>query len=113
MFKGAYPSRKMPVPAYGPMTVVPIRVAANELEAILTKTEIAKTKKFRPRLEAMADEGRAVELEITEWSRVVLALCGSTVDGESGRKPLLVIATKIANQLAEALEIDGPPLLVK
>jgi hypothetical protein len=55
MLKGAYPSRKVAVPSYDPMTVMPIQLTADELEAILTKTTIAKTKKLRPRLEAMAD----------------------------------------------------------
>ena len=58
------------------MTVVPIHLAADELEAILTKTDIAKTKKLRPRLEAMAAEDKTIELDINDWSRVVLALCG-------------------------------------
>lgn len=42
------------------MTVVPIHLAADELEAILTETTIAGTKKLRPRLEAMAAEGKAI-----------------------------------------------------
>jgi hypothetical protein len=108
MFKGAYPSRKVPVPAYDPTTVVPVRLAADELEAILTKTEIATAKKFRPRLEAMAAEGRATELDINDWSTVLLALCGPKVDEESVRRHLLGIARRIASQLAEALGIDGP-----
>jgi hypothetical protein len=110
MFKGAYPSRKAPVPSYDPMTVVPIHLTAAELEAILTKTEIAKTKKRWPRLEAMAAEGKTLDLDINDWSRVVLALCGPRVDEEAIRKHLLKIAAKIANQLAEALGIDPPSL---
>ena len=43
MWKGAYPSRKVAVPLYDPTTVVPIQLTAEELEAILTKTEITKT----------------------------------------------------------------------
>ncbi len=58
MFKGAYPSREAPVPLYDPETIVPIRLAAEELETILTQTHIAKTKKLRPRLEAMAAKAR-------------------------------------------------------
>ena len=108
MWKAAYPSRKVAVPLYDPTTVVPIQLTADELEAILTKTEIAKTKKLRPRLEAMAVEGRAVELDIHEWSRVLLALCGGRTKKTAGRKRLLGMATKIANHLAEALEIDPP-----
>lgn len=77
MSKGAYPSRKVAVPSYDPMTVVPIHLAADELEAILTETTIAGTKKLRPRLEAMAAEGKAIELDIHDWSKVLLALCGT------------------------------------
>ena len=109
MFKGAYPSRKVAVPAYDPMTVVPVCLAADELEAIFTKTEIAKTKKLRPGIEAMAADGKAVELDINEWSRIVLALCGSGGNEVSVHRHLLKIGTRIANQLAEALDIDGPP----
>jgi len=110
MFKGAYPSRKVAVPSYDPMAVVPIHLTAAELEAILTKTEIAKTKKLRPRLEAMAAEGKTIDLDINDWSKVVLALCGPRVDEEAIRKHLRKIATRIANQLAEALGIDPPSL---
>ena len=54
MFKAAFPSRKNPDPSYDPDTSVAISLTAEELEAILTKTRIAKTKKLRPRMEAMA-----------------------------------------------------------
>ena len=113
MFKGAYPSRTNPVPSCAPDTSVAISLAVDELEAILTKTEISTTKKLRPRLEAMAAEGKPIELAIPEWSRVVLALCGPKVDGELTRKHFLGIARRIANQLAEALKIDGPPSPLK
>ena len=108
MWKGAYPSRKVAVPLYDPTTVVPIQLTAEELEAILTKTEIAKTKKLRPTLEAMAVEGRVVELDIHEWSRVLLALCGGRTKEAAGHKSLLGMAKRIASNLAEALEIDPP-----
>jgi len=110
MCKGAYPSRKVSVPLYDPTTVVPIQLTADEVESILTKTEIAKTKKLRPRLEAMAVEGRAVELDIQEWSRVLLALCGGRMKKTAGRNRLLGMAKRIANDLAEALGIDPPSL---
>ncbi len=109
MFKGAFPSRNNTTPAYDPITAVPIRLAADELEAILTKTDIARTKKFRPRLEAMAAENKTIDLDITEWSRIILALCGTRVKEESVRKHLLGIARGIGIQLAEALGIDPPP----
>ena len=83
MFKGAYPRQNAPVPSYDPMTIVPIRLAADELDAILTKTRIAKTKKLRPRMEAMAAEGKTIDLEVTEWSGIILALCGTKVKDES------------------------------
>lgn len=67
MFKGAYPSRKVAVPLYDSMTVVPIRLTAYELEAILTKTEIAKTKKLRPQLETMATEGK----KTIDWTSTI------------------------------------------
>ena len=108
MSKGAYPSRKRAVPLYGPMTFVPIQLTAAELEAILTKTEIAKTKKLRPRLESMAAEGKAIELDINDWSRVLLALCGGRMKKTVGHKHLLGIARKIASHLAEVLGIDPP-----
>jgi hypothetical protein len=109
MFKAAFPSRKNPVPPYDPDTSVAISLTAEELDAILTKTEIAKTKKLRPRLEAMAAEGTIIDLEITEWSDIILALCGSGTDEEPTAGRLQGIARKIAGQLAEQLGIDPPP----
>ena len=41
-----------------------ISLTAGELDSILTKTNIAKTKKLRPRLEAMAAEGKPIELDV-------------------------------------------------
>lgn len=110
MSKGAYPSRKVAVPLYDPMTVVPIQLTAEELEAILTKTEIARTKKLRPGLEAMAAEGKAIKLDINDWSSVLSALCRTTVKETPVRKHLLGIATRIANHLAKGLGIDAPSL---
>ena len=108
MWKGAYPSRKVAVPVYNSTTVVQIQLTAEELEVILTQTEIAETKKLRPKLEAAAVEGRFVELDIHEWSRVLLALCGGGTEKTAGRKRPLGMAKKIANHLAEALEIAPP-----
>lgn len=113
MFKGAYPSRENPAPVYDPGTIVSLRLSADELKAILTRTRIAKTKKLRPRLEAMAAKGEAIELDITVWSSVVSALCGPTVDVAAVRKQMLKMATRIANQLAEALNIEPPKFLSK
>ena len=86
MFKAAFPSRKNPSPPYDPDTSVAISLTADELDSILTKTDIAKTKKLRPRLEAMAAmaaEGKPIELDIMEWSSVLLPLCGARVKEES------------------------------
>src|SRR5208283_2256298 len=83
MFKAAFPSRKNPAPPYDPDTSVAISLTAEEPGAILTKTEIAKTKKLRPRLEAMAAERKPIELDVMEWSSVLLPLCGARVQGES------------------------------
>jgi hypothetical protein len=113
MSKGAYPSRNAPAPLYDPTTTVSIHLAADELEPILTRTDIAKTKKLRPRLEAMAAEGKNTELNITDWSCVVLSLCGAKGDKQWSHKHLLRLATRIANQLAEALKIDPPDFSVK
>ena len=110
MCKGAYPSRGVADPPYGPMTVVAIPLTAEELEAILTKTEIGNTKKLRPRLEAMAAGGQAIELGIHDWSRVLLALCGARTSPARVGKHLLRIARKIAKHLADALGIDAPSL---
>ena len=110
MSKEACPSREVAVPSYDPMTVVPIHLAADELEAILTETTIARTKKLRPRLEAMAAEGKAIELDIHDWSKVLLALCGTRAREKAVCKHSLGIARRIADHLAEALGIDAPSL---
>jgi len=110
MWKGAYPSRKVAVPLYDPATVVSIQLAAKELEVILVETEIAKTKKLHPKLESAAAEGRGVELDIHEWSRVLLAFCGGRTKNTTDRRVLLGMARRIADNLADALGIDPPVL---
>jgi hypothetical protein len=110
MWKGAYPSRKVGDRLYDPTTVVSVQLTADELQAILTKTEIATTKKLRPRFEAMTAEGRGAKLDIHEWSRVLLALCGGRTKEGAGRKHLLGMAKRIATHLAEALGIDPPTM---
>ncbi|NQU20919.1 MAG: hypothetical protein HQ567_06515 [Candidatus Nealsonbacteria bacterium] len=107
MLKGAYPKRHAPVPSYDPMTTVSIHLTAEELRAIITETDIAKTKKLRPRLEAVVEAER-VDLSVDEWGTVCFALCGVRAKGVRVGKHLLRIAIKIANRLAEALDIDGP-----
>jgi hypothetical protein len=55
--KAAYASRKVAVPSNSPATLAPIQLTADELEAILTRPQIATTKKLRPRLEALGIDG--------------------------------------------------------
>jgi hypothetical protein len=110
MFKEACRHREATVPSYDLMTVVPVHLTADDVAAILTQTRIARTKKLRPRLEAMAAEEATIDLEINEWSSVMLALCGPDREHESVHRHLLRIAMRIANQLAEALGIDQPRL---
>ena len=110
MSKGAYPSRKTAIPTYDPTTVVSIHLTAEELEVSLTQTHIAKTKKLRPRLEMMAAQGTSVDLDINDWSRILLALCGTRSKEVSFPKYQLRTATRIANQLSDALGIASPVL---
>ena len=107
MLKGAYPKRHAPVPSYDPMTTVSIHLATEELRAIITETDIARTKKLRPRLEVVV-AGERVDLSVDEWGTVCFALCGSRTKEVQVSKHLLGIAVRIANRLAEALDIDGP-----
>lgn len=106
--RGAYPSPKAPVAPYAPETIVPIRLKADELEAILTKTVIATSEELRPRLEAMAAEGTTIDLNVNEWSCILLALSGLKIDEESDREHLVDIGRDIAARLAETLGIDPP-----
>jgi len=110
MCKGAYPSRKVTVPAYEPTTIVPVHLTADELETILTQTSIANTKKLRPRLEVIAAEGTSSDLDIHEWSRILLALCGTQSKEMAVRNQRLGMATRIAHHLADALGIAPPSL---
>ncbi len=107
MLKGAYPKRHVPVPPYDPMTTVSIHLTAEELRATITETDIARTKKLRPRLEAVVEAER-VDLSVDEWGTVCFALCGVRAEDVRLGKHLLRTAIKIANRLAEALDIDGP-----
>jgi hypothetical protein len=107
MSKGAYPRRNAPAPSYDPMTNVSIALTAEELQAIITETRIANTKRVRPRLEAVA-EGKATDLSVDEWGTVCLALCGAKTEDAQVRKHLLCTALRIANGLAGALDIAAP-----
>jgi hypothetical protein len=57
-----------------------------DTEAILPQTDIANTKKLRPRLESMAAEGKAIERDIHAWSMALLALRGARAKKMSVRK---------------------------
>jgi hypothetical protein len=111
MLKAGYPSlRKGILEAYDPMSTVAIPLTADEWQTILTQTDVARTKKFRPRLEAVAAMEQAADLTVDEWGRIMLALCGRGASREPGvRKYLLMLAERIATCLSEALPIDGPP----
>lgn len=108
MCRGAYPPHKVAVPSYDPLSIVSIHLGADDLEAILTKTTISRTNKLRQRLETMATEDKAIELDVNAWTKLLLALCGASVEEMPVRKHLLGIARRIAEDLAEALGIDAP-----
>ena len=55
----------------------------------------------------MAAEGKAIDLDINDWSTVLLALCGARVKEVPVHKHLLGIARRIADDLAQALGIDA------
>ena len=89
------------------MSTVAIQLTLDEIEAILTKTDIARTKKLRPRLEAMVSAQQDLDLSIHEWGRVIFSLCGAKQEAHVC-KQLMKIARKIAERLSEVLGI-GPP----
>ena len=108
MLKAGYPSAGKGTPAaYDPLSTVVIHLTPDEIDAILTKTDIAKTKKLRPRLEAMVSAQQDVDLSVSEWGRVISSL-SVTKQETHVRKQLMTIARKIANHLSEVLGIDTP-----
>lgn len=104
MMKAAYPSaRQETSPSYDPMTKVVIRLTAEERQAILAETRIAKTKKLRPRLEAVVGAGQDLDLTVHEWGMVCLALCEAMVHSKAKiSRHLLQIAKKIIYDMSEA-----------
>lgn len=109
MLKAGYPSARKGTPAaYDPMSTVAVHLTPDEIEAVLTKTDIARTKKLRPRLEAMVSAQQDLDLPIHEWGRVIFSLCGAKQEAHVC-KQLISIARKIAKSLSEALDIDAPP----
>ena len=108
MLKAGYPSARKGTPAaYDPMSTVAIHLTPGEIEAILTKTDIARTKKLKPRLEAMGEAQQDVDLSVSEWGRVIFSLCGAKGEAKV-HKELSIVARKIAEHLSEALSIDPP-----
>jgi hypothetical protein len=108
MLKAGYPSARKGTPAaYDPLSPVAIPLTLDEIEAILTQTGATRTKKLRPRLEAMREEQREAELSVHEWGRVISSLCVAKQDARI-QKQLMKIARKIAERLSEVLGI-GPP----
>ena len=108
MLKAGYPSARKGTPAaYDPLSTVVIHLTPDETEAILTKTDIAKTKKLRPRLEAMVSAQQDFDLSILEWGRVISSLCVAKQEAHVS-KQLMTIARKIAQDLSEVLSIDAP-----
>lgn len=109
MLKAGYRSTRKGTPAtYDPMSTVAVHLTPDEIEAILTKTDIARTKKLRPRLEAMVSAQQDLDLPIHEWGRVIFSLCGAKQEAHVC-KQLISIARKIAKSLSKALDIDTPP----
>ena len=109
MFKGAFPSRKAPAPLYDPTTTVSISLAADELEAILTQHRHFQDEETPSPVGDDGRRGRASNWTLRSGVPSSCRCAGRKVMEQWSRKQLLRIATRIANQLAEALGI-GPPI---
>jgi hypothetical protein len=110
LLKAGYPSARKGTPAaFDPMSTVAIHLTDEELQLILTETDIAKTKKLRPQLEAMVGTQQNIELSVHEWGMLMFSLCGAE-KGARARKRLMTLAGRIARSLAGAVGFDGPPL---
>ena len=73
MLKAGYPSARKGTPAaYDPLSPVAIHLTLDEIEAILTQTDAARTKKLRPRLEAMREAQQRILEQRGGWLRVAL-----------------------------------------
>jgi hypothetical protein len=109
MLKAGYPSARKGTPAaYDPLSPVAIHLTLDEIEAILTKTDVARTKKLKPRLEVMREAQQDVELSVHEWGRVISSLCVAKQKGHV-RRQLSKIARKIAERLSDVLGVPAPP----
>ena len=83
MLKAGYPSLRKRIPAaYDPMSTVTVPLTVDDWQAILNQPDITKTKKFRPRLEAMAATRQPADLSVDEWGKIMFALCGSRANQE-------------------------------
>jgi hypothetical protein len=110
LLKAGYSSgRKGTPPAFDPMSIVAIHLSDDELQLILTETDVARTKKLRPKLEAMVGSQQDVQLSVHEWGLLMFSLCGA---GKSAHIPkrLMTMAGRIAKSLAEAVGFEGPLL---
>jgi hypothetical protein len=108
MLKAGYPSARKGTPAaYDPLSPVAIPLTLDEIDAILTQTDVARTKKLKPKLEVMREAQRDVELPVNEWGRVIFSLCGAKQEAHVCKR-LMKIARKIAERLSEVLGVDAP-----
>ena len=110
LLKAGYSSaRKGTSAAFDPLSIVTIHLTDEELQLILTETDVARTKKLRPRLEAIVGSQQDVQLPVHEWGRLVFSSCGAGREDHI-RERLMTIAEKIACSLADAVGLQGPPL---
>jgi hypothetical protein len=110
LLKAGYPSaRKGTSAAFDPLSIVTIHLTDEELQLILTETDVARTKKLRPRLEAIVGSQQDVQLSVHEWGLLVYSSCGAGRETRI-RERLMAIAEKIARSLADAVGLQGPPL---
>jgi len=113
LLKTGYPSARTGSPAaFDPLSIVTIHLTDEELRLILTETSVARTKKLRPRLEAIVGSQQGVPLPIHEWGRLVFSSCGAGQEAHI-RERLMAIAEKIVRSLADAVGLERPPTLKK
>ena len=110
LLKAGYPSARKGTPAaYDPMSTVAIYLTDEDLRLIVTETDVARTKKLRPKLEAIVGSQRDARLSVHEWGRLVCSLCGAR-QGARVRRPAMTLAGRIARSLAEAVGLEEPSL---
>ena len=80
LLQAGYASARKGTPAAcDPMSTVAIHLTEGELLLIVTETDVARTKKLRPKLEAMVGSQQDAQLPVHEWGRLVCSLCGGTI----------------------------------